>query len=137
MAQNMYRLKVGSKHTARRGGKLIPLKPGDTVLLNGTALKAFGDKFEKAFEVDEEVISGKPMKRLSTSEAAKRYREESQSKPEPEDEEDDDDLEDDDEPELEKTHRGSGRWIVTNRETGEKTHEGYLTKDEAIALVEG
>ena len=45
MAQNMYRLKVGRKHTARRGGKLIPLKPGDTISLNEIGLAAFGDKF--------------------------------------------------------------------------------------------
>ena len=131
MAQNMYRLRVGSKHVARRRGKLIPLKPGDTVFLNEIALKAFGDKFEKAFEVDEEVISGKPMKRLSTSEANKKHKEESQPEPVSVD------PEDENEPELEKTHRGSGRWIVTNRETGEKVHKGHLTKDEAIALVEG
>ena len=132
MAQNMYRLRTGSKHTARRGGKLIPLKPGDTIFLTNTALKAFGDKFEKAFEVNHEVISGKPMKRLSTSEAAVKAKEEDKLESESTE------PEDDESPSLEMKHRGGGRWIVVDTNDDDlKMHEGYLTKKEATALVEG
>jgi len=37
---------------------------------------------------------------------------------------------------LEVVHRGGGRWIVRNIETGLAIHEGYLKKDEAQALAE-
>jgi len=38
---------------------------------------------------------------------------------------------------LKMIHRGAGRYVVINKETGEQINEGYLNKVEAEALVRG
>jgi len=39
-------------------------------------------------------------------------------------------------PALRARHKGRGRWVVENVETGKQINDEYLTKAEAVALVD-
>ena len=94
----------------------------------GDIIDAFGiEEFGGAQDKFEEVVLPK---RVRASKPAPI------SKPEPEPESEDE-LESESEPMLKMTHHGGGRYNVVNSVTDEIINDGWLTKEEAEALVNG
>jgi len=115
-----YRLKEGcGSHYTRDGRRL---EAGDYIEVNGDwELGSAIDKFE-------EVVSRRRSKAPEPVKA-KVAEPEPDKEPEPEDKQD--------EAELQMVHHGGGRYNVVNSVTDEIINDGWLTKEEAEALVNG